>query len=129
MLVIFLFLVFQCRFLRTNEKEILEYCRSDVDILRQACNKFRDLLLKATGEEVDVEEDGEVVTRWMGGVDPFNCITIASVCMAVYKSKFLEGTYRVTLHNELDGSTIPWCLGKLRGGKWEVNIRGEWLDH
>ena len=29
-------------------KEMLQYCRSDVDILRQACLTFRDLLMSAT---------------------------------------------------------------------------------
>jgi hypothetical protein len=29
-------------------EEMLEYCRSDVDILRQACMKFRELLMSAT---------------------------------------------------------------------------------
>ncbi|XP_033747778.1 uncharacterized protein LOC117332836 [Pecten maximus] len=29
-------------------EEMLSYCRSDVDILRRACLKFRDLLMNAT---------------------------------------------------------------------------------
>lgn len=32
------------------KKEILEYCRSDVDILRNACLKFRDIILSLTGK-------------------------------------------------------------------------------
>ena len=59
-----------------NEMEA--YCRSDVDILRQACLCFRTLLMKAT--ESDAIEDG---------IDPFKCLTIASVCMKVFKTLFL----------------------------------------
>ena len=32
-------------------KEMLQYCRSDVDILRQACLTFRELLMSATGPD------------------------------------------------------------------------------
>jgi len=39
------------------QKEILEYCRSDVDILRKACLKFRDLLMKCTGTPEEIIDD------------------------------------------------------------------------
>lgn len=39
------------------DRKILDYCRSDVDILRQACLKFREILLKITGKEEVVFED------------------------------------------------------------------------
>ena len=105
-------------------QEMLDYCRSDVDILRQACCKFRELLLEVTGQQVEEEIADEVVTKWQGHVEPFDYITIASVCNAIYKTKFLEETYRVTLTNDLDNTTIPWCLGKLKDGKWEVCVQG-----
>ena len=45
--------------------EHINYCNSDVDILRRACLEFRRLFMKVTE-----------------GVDPFhNCITIAAACM------------------------------------------------
>ena len=50
-------------------KEMEEYCRSDVDILRRACLQFRQLMLDATD------------------VDPFQYVTIASVCMGIYKTR------------------------------------------
>jgi len=59
------------------EKELLEYCRTDVRILAEACLKFRTLLLQ------------------IGNVDPFNYISIASTCMAVFKTNFLEEEYEV----------------------------------
>ena len=54
------------------QNEMESYCRSDVDILRRACIKFRKLLKTTTG------------------VNPFHYITIASVCMGVFKQLFLE---------------------------------------
>jgi hypothetical protein len=53
--------------------EILEYCREDVNILRQSCLKFRDCFLKTNN------------------VDPFlECITIASACNLVFRRNFLK---------------------------------------
>ncbi len=53
------------------KKEIVEYCRSDVDILRKGCLKFREECLE------------------IANIDPFQYLTIASVCMAVYRSKYI----------------------------------------
>nr|XP_042900963.1 uncharacterized protein LOC122269882 [Parasteatoda tepidariorum] len=54
------------------QKEMLEYCRSDVDILRRSCSIFREEMIR------------------ISGVDPFCYITIASTCMAVYRSRHLQ---------------------------------------
>ena len=63
----------------TFQKEILRYCRSDVDILRKCCLKFRELFMGLT------KKDGR------GGIDPFEkCVTIASACNLVYRTNFLE---------------------------------------
>ena len=50
-------------------EEMELYCRSDVDILRRACLQFRQLMMEAAG------------------VDPFCYVTIASVCMGIYKTR------------------------------------------
>ena len=50
-------------------KEMEDYCRSDVDILRRACLQFRQLMLDATE------------------VDPFQYVTITSVCMGIFKTR------------------------------------------
>lgn len=55
-----------------NQVELERYCVMDVSILRQACLKFRALLISTTE------------------VDPFKNVTIASTCMAVFKTKFLK---------------------------------------
>ncbi|CAB0040139.1 unnamed protein product [Trichogramma brassicae] len=58
---------------RTFDKEIVEYCRMDVEILRRACLKFRTLMLE------------------IGDTDPFvNATTIASACSYMYRKKFLR---------------------------------------
>ena len=55
------------------EKEIIKYCRSDVDILRKCCMAFREMLREITG------------------IDPFEkCLTIASYCHEVYRTNFLK---------------------------------------
>ena len=65
------------------QKEILKYCRSDVDILRKCCLLFREMLRKETG------------------IDPFErALTIASYCLEVYRTNFLkENTIAVFQHD------------------------------
>ena len=55
------------------KEEIKKYCRSDVDILRKCCMKFREMLRNITD------------------IDPFEkCLTIASACHEVYRTNYLE---------------------------------------
>ena len=55
------------------QKEIIKYCRSDVDILRKCCMLFREMLRDETG------------------IDPFErSLTIASYCHEVYRTNFLK---------------------------------------
>ena len=51
-------------------KELLKYCRSDVDILLNACWKFRQLYMESTGPD--------------NPIDPFDYITITSLCMGTF---------------------------------------------
>lgn len=60
-----------CRSTFDFKKEALLYCRNDVTILAAACQKFRDVFLKATA------------------VDPFTRATIASACMTVFRTNYL----------------------------------------
>ena len=53
------------------KKEILEYGRSDVDILRRGLMKLREDFIQ------------------LENIDPFCYITIASVCMAIYCSNYM----------------------------------------
>src|SRR5262249_40181392 len=53
------------------EKEMYKYCKSDVDILRRGCLELRKLFIE------------------ISDIDPFQYITIASVCQAIYRHEFL----------------------------------------
>ena len=53
------------------EKEIVDYCRSDVDILRRSVTKFREDFIQ------------------LENIDPLRYITIASVCMTIYRSNYM----------------------------------------
>ena len=62
------------------QKEILKYCRSDVDILAECCKLYREMFKLAT-------DTGNDET----GIDPFDTsVTIAAYCMQVYRTKFLQ---------------------------------------
>lgn len=55
------------------QKEMVKCCRSDVEILRQCCMKFRSLIID------------------LCDLDPFErCITIASVCNTIFRNTFLK---------------------------------------
>ena len=66
--------------------ELLAYCKSDVDILLNACWKFHSLVMDVTGPEHPM--------------DPFNYTTIASICMGIFHSKFLPEKWKVLLQND-----------------------------
>ena len=54
-------------------KEIIKYCRSDVDILAKCCLLYREMFREETG------------------IDPFDkALTIASYCHQVYRTNFLQ---------------------------------------
>ena len=76
------------------QKELVAYCDSDVDVLKNACLKYRELMLQTVQ------------------VDPFSCLTVASVTNKVFKTKFLTETWDVTNH---DGQK---ALATLKDGKW-----------
>lgn len=79
-------------------EEMLQYCRSDVDILRRGCLEFRNLMIKVTSiEETIAQADGTVKKSTAFGIDPFDYITIASVCMGIFKSLFLKGEYKIEI--------------------------------
>ena len=54
------------------KKELIEYCRSDVDILRRCMLKFRQNFMNQEN------------------IDPLKYITIAGVCMAIYRGNYMS---------------------------------------
>ena len=54
-------------------------------------------------------------------MDPFDSVTIASVCMNVYRTKFLEEEWRVKLAGDSDwvpAKYMDGCMKVLRGDQW-----------
>ena len=97
-------------------EEIRYYCQSDVDILRRACARFRELMVSATSDV-----DGT------GGIDPFSCVTIASVCMKVFKSRFLREEHNVAIRHQetLEERNIK---GFFQAGKWTYLLNDQNID-
>ncbi|XP_075784357.1 uncharacterized protein LOC106731428 [Pelodiscus sinensis] len=72
------------------QKELRYYCQKDVEILRKACDRFRKEVMRMTKKQI-VKNPGrdneEVVTKC---IDPFQYLTLASICMAMYRFNFLQ---------------------------------------
>lgn len=71
------------------QKELKSYCRQDVNVLRRACVRYRNRILKMTQKSVLVfcKNLGEYVET-KKGIDPFQLVTLASVCMAMFRYNF-----------------------------------------
>ncbi|KAE8580551.1 hypothetical protein XENTR_v10024459 [Xenopus tropicalis] len=71
--------------------ELKKYCIQDVKILKQACACYRDSVIEMTTKTVTKYSSNENVepTEITYEVDPFEYTTLASVCMAMYRLKFL----------------------------------------
>ncbi|XP_025160709.1 uncharacterized protein LOC112589908 [Harpegnathos saltator] len=94
------------------QREIVSYCRNDIDILRRACFAFRKIFLDR------------------GKVCPFEeCTTIASTCMRVFRKNFLRekeigiipsGGYRRV--NNQSRKALKWLL-------WMEHELGHTITH
>ena len=87
---------------------MVAYCRSDVDILRRSCMMFRDDFLK------------------IGNIDPLQYITIALVCMALYRSKYMPektiGVIKDVFKNTCSKMSLQWL-------KWVSDTQGVYVQH
>ena len=101
------------------QKEMQEYCISDVDILLKACWKFRHLLKTQTGDESQIFDLQRMMSRkiYENSVDCFSFLTIASVCMGIFKAKFLTETWAVLIKEK--------CEQNCNHG---VDCKCEWLE-
>jgi hypothetical protein len=94
------------------QAEILEYTRTDVNILREACMKFRGLIKEAT--LVQGVEGGD---RY---VDVFAHATLASAAMHIVRYSTMSETHNVTLKSA-PGQSITAVL---KAGVWTANRTG-----
>ena len=84
------------------QKEMQEYCISDVDILLQACWKFRQLLKDQTGKKKEIQDIENMISKTISkhAIDCFSFLTIASVCMGIFRGKFLKETWSVLIKED-----------------------------
>ena len=117
------------------QKEMRDYCISDVDILLQSCLKFRHLVMEATGQEIK-SKLGK--TKLVNSVDPFSSITIASVCLSIFRSNFLSEQWKVLTKTEAEKNPecnhewnceCTWLEARKKNSHsgLEVNINDEWV--
>ena len=76
--------------------------------------------MSATG---DCIRDEQGKPQWTGAVDPFDSVTIASVYMNVYRTKFLEEEWRVKLAGDSD-----WVPAKYMDGRMKVLRGDQWVS-
>ena len=136
-------------------KELLEYCVSDVTILREACLCFRKLLLKATTgmeyenlndvlneEDIDVDEGepsdeneeptenengGRKKKKVYKGIDPFKCTTIAGMCMSIYKNQFLVEYHIAKLKHRITQEEQKVKV-MVKNEDMQFNLNDAWVD-
>ncbi|XP_046569532.1 uncharacterized protein LOC124277858 [Haliotis rubra] len=109
-------------------QEMEEYCRSDVQILREALMTFRQLLLSVTTKTylVNDPKTQKITQKKEPGIDPTDYITIASVCHGVFKHKFLTAYTHVKLLWQ--GTVTPWLPIKEHENQDWVEVKpGSWL--
>ena len=96
------------------QQEMKQNCISDVHILLKACWKFRELLRKETGEESSVmdPEDLTISIVLENDVDPFSFLTIALVCLGIFRAKFLPEYWAVLTLNKANPSCNHECSCK-----------------
>ena len=119
------------------EIELLDYCKSDVDILQRACLSYQDLMIKSTEAlnqaASSLSSDSSITP--ICGVDPLGLVSAASVCMAVFRSKFLPETWEVLLKKNANTDcyhdihcSCTWTEARKTDGDslLEVWLENEW---
>ena len=98
------------------DRELLEYCRSDVDILLNACWKFRKLFMDITGPHHPI--------------DSFDYITIASLCMGTFHAEFLPEEWMVLYKKDAQDKCMhriwdckcPWVKARKLYGDAPIEV-------
>jgi hypothetical protein len=80
------------------KKELLEYCESDVDILKRSLEIYIDDALK------------------INGIHPLKCTTIASYCLRVFRTNYMKEEHIAVLTKE----EYDFCKRGFFGGRTEV---------
>ena len=94
------------------QKELLAYCRSDVDILRRCCLKFREDFIEITG------------------IDPFEkSITIASACNLVFRTNFLQPETIALIPHKGYNPELKKSVKALQWIKYISHVQGHNIQH
>ena len=122
-------------------KEIHDYYVSDVKILMEGCMKFRNLVKCITGEQILELNPDEMIFEetYQNSLDPLSFLTIAPVCLGIFRSKFLPEKWKVLTEKEhLKNSDCfhewnckcQWLEARKKNATspLEVLINGEWMD-
>ena len=91
------------------KKELKDYCRSDVDILRRSMLKFREDFIS------------------IANIDPLQHITIASVCMTVYRSKFMPANTIGIIKDSVKTETFSKI--SMNWLKWISDTQNVYIQH
>ena len=90
------------------KNELQSYCRSDIDILRPGMMLFPENFLK------------------IANIDPLQYVTIASVCMAVYRSKYMSqdriGIIKDVPKNTSSKTWLQWL-------RWVSETQNVYVQH
>ena len=94
------------------EKEIEEYCRSDVDIIRRCCLEFKKLMAETCN------------------LNPFKrCITVASACNCVFRQEFLEQETIGLISSQGYQPARKYSLMALQWLAWILHQTGDHILH
>ena len=107
------------------DSQLLEYCCSDVDILLNACWKFRKLFMDITGPHHPI--------------DHFDYITITSLCMRTFHAKFLPEEWVVLYKKDAPDKCMhriwdckcPWVKARKMHGVAPINVyvgESSWVE-
>ena len=69
-----------------------------------------------------VNDKGKKEMKWFGAVDPFDSVTIVSVCTNVFRTKFIEEEWRVKLEGR-----HSWIPAKLTDQKFYILWENKWI--
>ena len=122
-------------------KEIHEYCLSDVKILMEGCMKFRNLVMSVTGDKILEFNVEEMINeeKIQNSIDPFSFLTIASVCLGIFRANFLPEKWKILTSKEHEKNSscdhesqchCKWLEGRKLNAKssMEVLINGVWTN-
>ena len=88
------------------QKEILHYCRTDVNLRRKGCLMFRQIIMESTD-----------------GVDPLKYTTLASAAMAINHTTMIPERYEIQI---ADDETWHECIETK--DSYLVKTNGEWSE-